>query len=94
MKVSIIAAALAVGAAVGAAPAVAQTGTVTQTRIVVGSTEPSPETPQAARHEAGAALAEAKRECRKEQGRDAQQACLAAAREDYRKLMQVAEQTG
>jgi hypothetical protein len=92
MKVSIIAAALALGAAVAATPAVAQPGTVTQTRIVVGSTEPSAETPQAARHEAGAALAEARRDCRKEQGREAQESCLADAREDHRRLMEMARQ--
>jgi hypothetical protein len=90
MKVSIIAASLALGLAAAHGTALAQDSTVTESRITVGSTEPTPESPDAARREASAALAQAKRECRKEQGHDAQASCLAAAHEDYRKLMAIA----
>jgi hypothetical protein len=90
MKRSIVVAALALGGA--ALPALAAPpSAVTQTRITVGSTEPSPETPMAARHEASAALAEAKRDCRKEPSASERQDCLDAARLDYRNLMESAK---
>ena len=93
MKRSILVAALALGGA--ALPALAAPSpTVIQTRVTVGSTEPSPESPAAARHEAAAALAEAKRECRKEPSRPERQDCLDAARLDYRNLMDTANSTG
>jgi hypothetical protein len=93
MKRSIVVAALALSGAV--LPALgAQSSTVSQTRITVGSTEPSPERPAAARHEAAAALAQAKRDCRKEPSRDQQHNCLDEARLDYRNLMDTAKRTG
>ena len=91
MKVSLTAAALALGLAAVQGSALAQSSThgstASERTITVGSTDPTPESPSAARHEAAAALAQAKRDCRKEQGQDARNDCLAAAREDYRKLM-------
>ncbi len=63
---------------------------IESTRIVVGSTEPSPETATAARHEAAAAMAEARRNCRSEHSRQGREDCLAAARDDYRSLMSTA----
>jgi hypothetical protein len=87
MKISIAVAALTLGLA-AVHNANAQSNTVTrETTITVGSTEPSPESPMAARKEAAAALAQAKRDCRKEPDRDAQNSCLSAAHDDYRKLM-------
>jgi len=92
MKASIVVAALALGAA-AAHPAFARADTVTQTRITVGSSEPSPESPSAARHEAAAVLAEAKRDCRAEPNREDRQSCMQAARDDYRNVMATARQS-
>jgi hypothetical protein len=50
----------------------------------IGSTEPTPETPSAARKEAHAAFAQAERACRRESARDVRRDCLAAAHEDFR----------
>ena len=56
--------------------------------VTVGSMDPGPESPMAARKEAAAALAQAKRDCRTaNRATSAQSSCLAAARDDYRKLM-------
>jgi hypothetical protein len=93
VKISIIVAALVVGAAAQVTPAVAEDN-VTQTRIVVGSMEPTKESPQAARHEASAVLAEAERHCAKDHDRSARQACLARAHEDYHQQMAKAGRTG
>jgi hypothetical protein len=93
VKISIIAAALVVGAAVQVTPALAE-GNATQTRIVVGSMEPTKESPQAARHEASAVLAEAERHCAKDHDRSARQACLARAHEDFHHQMAKARHTG
>jgi hypothetical protein len=93
VKISIVAAALVVGAAVQVTPAAAEDN-VSQTRIVVGSTEPTKESPQAARHEASAVLAEAERHCAKDHAHSARQACLARAREDYHQQMAKAGRTG
>jgi hypothetical protein len=92
VKISIIAAALVVGAAAQATPAVAE-GNDSQTRIVIGSMEPTRESPQAARHEAGAVLAEAERACAKDHDHGAQQACLKRAHEDYHQQMARAGRT-
>nr|HET7859834.1 hypothetical protein [Caldimonas sp.] len=89
MKASIVVAALALG--VAAIPAVgAQAGKVIEIRQTVGSTEPSPESAAAARHEAAAALAQARHDCREEANRADRQSCLDAARADYRHLMEMA----
>jgi hypothetical protein len=93
VKISIIAVALVVGVAAQATPAVAA-GNVSQSRIVVGSMEPTRESPQAARHEAAAVLADAKRDCAKDHDRSARQACLARAHDDYHQLMEQAGRTG
>ncbi|MEO8835381.1 MAG: hypothetical protein ABI364_01430 [Caldimonas sp.] len=74
---------------VAAAPRV-----ITLPTETIGSTEPTAEAPQAARHEAGAVLAEAKLRCGKEDGQDQQRACLAAARDDYRQQMDDAKSQG
>lgn len=60
--------------------------------VQVGSTEPGPQSPSAARQEAAAALAVARRECAKEPDRASRQECLAAAREDHRNLIESANQ--
>jgi hypothetical protein len=86
MKLSIITAALALSL-VGAHTAAMAQDNETQVFIGIGSDEPSPESPAAARKEAAAALAQARKDCRKEPGRDEQKSCLDAAREDHDKLM-------
>jgi hypothetical protein len=89
MKVSIIVAAgLALSGAAGAA--LAQITTVIEPTVTVGSTEPTPERPAVARKEAAAALAQAKKDCRRQPDRDAQKACMADARNDYNDLMAMA----
>jgi hypothetical protein len=93
VKISIIAAALAVAAAAQLTPAVAA-GDISQTRIVVGSMEPTRESPQAARHEAGAVLAEAEHACAKDHDHGARQACLTSAHEDYHQQMAEAGRSG
>jgi hypothetical protein len=93
VKISIIAAALVVAAAAQATPAVAE-GNASETRTVVGSMEPTRESPQAARHEAAAVLAEAERHCAKDHDHGARQACMARAHEDYQHLMKKAGRTG
>ncbi len=92
MKISIVAASLAVALGAVHGSALAQSTNTTENRITVGSTEPTPESPSAARKEASAALAQAKRDCRKEHGHDAQASCLTAAHEDYRNLMAMAKE--
>ena len=87
MKPSILAAALALGVAAAPAVTLAQGSNVVERTITVGSSEPTPESPAAARREAAAALAQAQRDCRKESDRDARKSCLDAARDDYRTLM-------
>ena len=88
MKLSITAAALTLGLAALVPAASAQSNNVTrETTVTVGSMDPGPESPMAARKEAAAALAQAKRDCRMESGHEAQSSCLAAARDDYRRLM-------
>lgn len=91
MKLSSMAAALALGLAASSGGALAQGTKVVETRITVGSMEPGPQSPEAARKEAAAALAQAKSSCRHED-RQAQRACMEAAREDYRNLMETARQ--
>jgi hypothetical protein len=77
-------------AVAGAGAASAQTaGTASRNLKVlptetVGSSEPTPEAPAAARKEAHAALAEAQRACQRESSRDARRDCMAAARDDFR----------
>jgi hypothetical protein len=85
MKLSIIAGALCLGFA-SAGAALANT-TITEPTVTIGSMQPSPESPVIARKEAAAALAQAKQDCRKESGRDAQKSCLGDAREDYNHMM-------
>ncbi len=76
-------------AAADAAQAQAQptsTGSTVETVLpteIVGSTEPTPEAPAAARREAYAALAVAQRDCRKESANDARRDCMTAARQDF-----------
>jgi hypothetical protein len=94
MKASIVVAALALGAAAAHSPAFAGGSTMHETRITVGSSEPSPESPSAARHEAAAVLAEARRDCRAEPNREDRQSCMQQAREDYRSLMATARRSG
>ena len=85
MKLSITAAALCLGlASIGAA--LAQT-TVTEPTVIVGSMQPTPESPAIARKEASAVLAQAKQDCPRKAGRDAQKSCLSAARQDYDRMM-------
>jgi hypothetical protein len=87
-------AALAIGLAVTAPALAAPEKTVVGPTITVGSTQPPPETPAAARHEAVAALAQARQACRQEADRESRRACLAAAREDHDKLMAIANGSG
>ena len=54
--------------------------------VVVGPLTPTPESPALARKEATAALAQAKRDCRR-QGSSEQKTCLGAALDDYRSQM-------
>lgn len=54
----------------------------------IGSREPGPQDPQAAREEAAAALAVARGECRREFDRDTRSQCLAQAQDRFRAAMQ------
>jgi hypothetical protein len=92
MKVAIFASALALGV-LGAGTAVAQT-VINEPTVMVGSSDPTPESPAIARKEAAAALAQAKRDCRRQGDRSAQGACLSQAREDYRQMMSMAGSRG
>jgi hypothetical protein len=56
----------------------------------VGSTEPGPQSPEAARHEAAAAMAEARRLCRLEPDRQSRADCLSDARDDRDQLLEAA----
>ena len=91
-KLSLVMTMLVTGLAGVHPPAAAQGTVVIERFITVGSSEPGPQSPQAARQEAAAAMAEARRECRKESDRESREQCLAAAREDYRDLMEEARQ--
>jgi ubiquitin len=95
MKATIIVAAAAAGLTlVGISGAArAQTATIAEPTVTVGSTEPTPESPAIARKEAGAALAQARQDCRKENDRQAQKTCLSAARDDYDQMMAAASST-
>ena len=88
MKASIIIAAAAGLVWLGAAgTASAQTSSVTEPTITVGSTEPTPESPAIAHKEAAAALAQAKQDCRKQHDHALQENCMADARDDYNQMM-------
>ena len=50
----------------------------------IGSHEPGPQDPQAARQEAGAALAEARTRCRQERDSSTRNQCLQQAQDRYR----------
>ena len=56
----------------------------------VGSTEPGPQSPEAARQEAWAAMAEARQRCRVETDRQQRADCLSDAREDRDRLLEAA----
>jgi hypothetical protein len=78
---------LAVAAAGTVSAQTASTSSPNQTvrpTETIGSTEPTPERPAAARKEAHAALAEAERACHRESSRDARRDCMATAHEDSR----------
>ena len=94
MKATILVAAagLALFGVTGAATA--QTSTIVEPTVTVGSTEPTPESPAIARKEAAAALAQARQDCRKENDREAQKTCLSAARDDYDQMMAAASSRG
>ena len=62
------------------------TTVVTDPTVLVGPLTPTPESPAIARKEATAALAEAKRDCRRQHGSE-QKSCLGAAQDDYRSQM-------
>ena len=62
---------------------------VIHSKEYIGSAEPSPQDPQAAREEAGAALAAARTQCRQERDRDTRNQCLQQAQDRYRAAMQV-----
>ena len=102
MKLSAIMAASALGLAALSSASFAQPSTSSGGSSTGGGTvdrslisgEPSQESPQDMRHEAAAALAEARNECRKEQGRQAQQDCMRAARDDYNHMMSMARSGG
>ena len=93
MKIWTIAAAvgLSLSGAVGAATPPA---TITDPAVIVGSTEPTPESPAIARKEARAALAQAKQSCRHEPDGNAQETCLTQARDDYNHMMAMADADG
>jgi hypothetical protein len=81
---------LAVAAAGAASAQTAGTFSPNQTVLpteTIGSTEPTPEAPAAARKEAHAALAQAERACHRESSRDAKRDCMAAAHDDYRNTL-------
>ena len=87
MKASIIVAAAGLVWLSAASAATAQTTTITEPTVTVGSTEPTPESPVIARKEAAAALAQARQDCRKDQDRAAQKNCMSDARDDYDQMM-------
>ena len=86
----VVACGLTVAAAGGAAAQAAGSSSPSLTVLptqTIGSTEPTAEAPAAARREAYAARAEAKRQCRLEASPDARQGCLAAAQDDFRNTL-------
>lgn len=85
MKLSMIAALAVVSLASTAAVAAQQV--VVEPTVTVGSSEPTPESAAIARKEASAVLAQAKHDCRKEQGKSAQEGCMTQARDDYDQMM-------
>jgi hypothetical protein len=87
MKASIVIAAAGLVWLGAAGTASAQTTSVTEPAITVGSTEPTPESPAIAHKEAAAALAQAKQDCRKQHDHASQQNCLSDARDDYNQMM-------
>ena|SRR6185437_16872610 len=88
MKTRLPMAALALCAGLlGAGSALAQTKMIVEPVVTIGSEQPSPESPMAARKEAAAAWAQAKRECRKASSHDARSQCLASARADHDQMM-------
>ena len=76
------------------APAVPTTVIILPEQVVVlptewiGSSEPGPQTPAAARQEAAAALAEARTDCRQEGTADARSNCLADARKAHDRALE------
>ncbi len=90
MKASIIVAAIGLAWLGAAGAAAAETTTIIEPTVTVGSTEPTPESPAIARKEAAAALAQAEHDCRKDQDRAEQKNCLSDARDDYNQMMATA----
>ncbi|HSN34573.1 MAG TPA: hypothetical protein VLU41_17910 [Ideonella sp.] len=90
MKLSALAAAAALGLAGLSSAAFAQNSTDTSREQL--TSEPSAEAPAAARKEAAAAWAQAQKDCRKEQGRDAQRECLRVAKQDRDRLLKEARE--
>jgi hypothetical protein len=91
MKTFAVTAAVALASGIACGSALAQQRTVQGPTITIGSTEPSPESPSAARAEAAAVWAEAQQSCRQERDHQARHDCLEAAREDRRQLLHEAE---
>lgn len=71
----------------GGALAQAKTKMIVEPVVTIGSEQPSPESPAAARKEAAAAWAQAQQTCRKGADRDARDRCLADARADRDQML-------
>lgn len=76
---------LALGTVAGAG--LVQAAVVAEPTITIGSMTPTPESPAIARKEAAAVLAQARQDCPKETGHEAQRSCMTDARNDYHQMM-------
>src|SRR5439155_23662059 len=92
MKRLAISAAIALASGLACGNALAQQRTVPGPTITIGSMDPTPESPSAARAEAAAVWARAQQTCREERDAHARHDCLQAAREDRRQLLEEARQ--
>ena len=78
----------------GGALAQTKTHTIVEPVVTVGSEQPSPESPAAARKEAAAAWAQAQQTCRKTAGHEARSQCLADARADHDQMLASLRRSG
>jgi len=90
MKSLAITTAIALASGLACGHALAQQRTVPGPTITIGSMEPTPEVPSAARAEAAAVWTQAQQTCRQERDAQARHDCLQAAREDRRHLLEEA----
>jgi hypothetical protein len=90
MKSLAITTAIALASGLACGHVLAQQRTVPGPTITIGSMEPTPEVPSAARAEAAAVWRQAQQTCRQERDAQARRDCLQAARDDRRQLLEQA----